>query len=85
MKIKLSDKSHLSSAFLVGGLLFRTIFIDSEDGTRAADIELIHCVRSDLDRYFNVTLYKDGAIAVRDIQINSWQKAKKLALLWVEG
>ena len=80
MKIELGGKQKF-----VDGDFSRIIFIDNDDSTRAADIELVHCFKNDSDRLFMVSLYKEGLMSIYNIPIKSWQKAKNLALLWVEG
>ena len=64
--------------------LRRTICIDSDDCSRAADIEISHYPRI-AERQYAVTLYKADGKTLDNIEIASWQEAKKLALLWVEG
>lgn len=80
MKVSITKKRDFGNNYLI----WRTICIDSDDGTRAADIEINHYPEA-AERHYAVTLYKIGGKAVSNIKIDSWQKAKKLALLWAEG
>ena len=80
MKVSISEKHSFGDNYLI----WRAICIDNDDCTRAADIELNHYPEA-AERQYVVTLYKIGGKTVNNIEIASWQKAKKLALLWVEG
>lgn len=80
MKVSITKRHALDDNYLI----WRTICLDSDDGTRAADI-VINRYPEVAERYYAVTLYKIGGETVNNIKIDSWQKAKKLALLWVEG
>lgn len=79
MKVSITKRHDLDNY-----LVWRTICLDSDDCTRAADIVINH-YPEDAERHYDVTLYKIGGKTVRNIKIDSWQKAKNLALLWVEG
>ena len=79
MKVSITKRHDLDNY-----LVWRTICLDSDDCTRAADIVINH-YPEDAERNYAVTLYKIGGKTVRNIKIDSWQKAKNLALLWVEG
>ena len=80
MKVSISKKHNFGDNYLI----WRTICIDNDDCTRAADIEISHYLE-DAERRYAVTLYKIGGKRLDSIEIDSWQKAKNLALLWVEG
>ena len=79
MKVSISKKHNFGDNYLI----WRTICIDSDDCTRAADIEISHYLEY-AERRYTVTLYKISG-KLDNIEIDSWQKAKKLALFWVEG
>lgn len=79
MKVSITKRHNLDNY-----LIWRTICLDSDDCTRAADI-VINRYLEDAEKQYAVTLYKIGGKTVRNIKIDSWQKAKNLALLWVEG
>ena len=79
MKVSVTKKHSL------GNYLVRWTFcIDNADGTRAADIEINPYLEA-AGRQSVVTLYRADGKALSNLAIASWQEAKKLALLWVEG
>ena len=80
MKVNISEKHSFGDNYLI----WRTIYIDNADCTRAADIEISHYVDGSQDPYYSVTLYKGSRTTIHDIKIGEWRKAKKLALAWVE-
>ena len=80
MKVSILEKHDFGNNYLI----WRTIGIDSDDCTRAANIEINHYPEV-AERQYIVTLYKIGGKTLNNIEIDSWQKAKNLALLWVEG
>lgn len=78
-------KVSITKKYSLGNYLLRWKFcIDSDDCTRAADIEINPYLEA-AGRQYVVTLYKADGKTARNIAIASWQEAKKLALLWVEG
>ena len=79
MKVSISEKHNTGNYFI-----WRSICIDNDDCTRAADIVISHPLEA-AERHYAVTLYKIGGKTLSNIEIDSWQKAKNLALLWVEG
>lgn len=80
MKVSISEKHSFGDNYLI----WRTICIDNDDCTRAADIELNHYPES-AERCYSVSLYKGSATTINNIEIDEWRKAKQLALAWVEG
>lgn len=80
MKVSITKKHNFGDNYLI----WRTICIDNDDCTRAADIELNHYPES-AEKHYNVSLYKGSATTICNIKIDEWRKAKQLALAWVEG
>lgn len=80
MKVSITKRHALDDNYLI----WRTICIDNDDCTRAADIELNHYPES-AKRCYSVSLYKGSTTAITNIEIDEWRKAKQLALAWVEG
>ena len=65
------------------GVVFQTLFLDSDSGMRSANIEIwFDIIEPGL--HWTVSLYKLSGTRIDNIRLESWRKAKTLALAWLD-